>query len=110
MLQITLDEKVARAEVDVGPRAVGGRVLEVSESPRALVAVLPVARIGPARKRVGVGRRLFEFVGHDGDRAVNARVAIGACGLRGAGRETTVGVADEGVAKVSDAAVVGGVP
>src|SRR5205085_5779389 len=46
----------------------------------------------------------------DGDHAVNAGVAVGAGGLRGAGRQASVGVADEGVAEVSDAAVVGGVP
>ena len=110
MLKVALDEEVAQAELHVGPRAVGDLILRVAERPSALVCVLRAAAVGPARKRVGVGRRLFEFVGHDGDRAVNARVAVRTRGLRGAGRETTVGVADERVADVTGVRVSGGVP
>src|ERR1043165_7199905 len=72
--EVALDEEVARAEVDVGPSAVGRLILEVAESPRALVGVLRAAAVGPARKRVGVGGGLFEFVCGDAEHARNTRV------------------------------------
>src|ERR1043166_9936902 len=96
--EVALDEEVAAAEGDVGPSAVSRLILEVAESPGALVGVLRAAAVGPARVRVGVGGGLFEFVGDDRKHAVNARVAVRAGGLRSTGRQTAVGVTDEGEA------------
>src|ERR1700755_2352520 len=95
--EVALDEVVARAYVHVGPRAAGRLVLEVAERPRALVGVLRARAVEPGVE-VGVCVGLFELVRQHGDGAVDARVAVRAVGLRGAGREAAVRVADERVA------------